>query len=156
MTSHTPASACNNWGLIFSKNHHPPQEVVMTVHKHPIHTHLVRAIPEQFSWVDHRLVQQRYIDHLSHQAAALYLFLVTVSDHQGLSYYSDTTLGKRLTMDSAVLTQARETLIRHHLIAYQCPLYQVLALDCRSTAAPADQEISSVGQILQQLGGGAR
>lgn len=67
----------------------------MTVNKQPVLTHMVRQVPEQFSWIDHRLVREHYIDHLKHQASALYLFLVKVSDSQGLSYYSDTTLGKK-------------------------------------------------------------
>jgi len=42
--------------------------------------------------VDQRLVQERYIDQLSHEACALYLFLVTVADAQGLSFYADRSL----------------------------------------------------------------
>ncbi|SBT04495.1 hypothetical protein ACCAA_1480002 [Candidatus Accumulibacter aalborgensis] len=49
----------------------------------------IRQIPTQFSWVDHRLVRERYLDRCNPPAAALYLFLVTVADVQGLSYYSD-------------------------------------------------------------------
>ena len=85
-------------------------------------------MPKQFSWVDQRLVRERYIDQLSHEACALYLFLVTVADAQGLSYYAERTLCQRLSMSEAQLTQARQALITHHLLAYQRPLYQVLAL----------------------------
>ena len=95
----------------------------MTVNKHPIHPHMLRRIPEQFSWIDHRLVRERHIDHLSHQASALYLFLVTVSDNQGLSYYSDKSLEKRLNMDAIVLSEARNTLVRHQLVAYLAPTH---------------------------------
>jgi len=45
---------------------------------------MVRQVPDQFSWRDHRLVREYRIDHLSHRASALYLFLVTVSDNRGL------------------------------------------------------------------------
>jgi len=128
----------------------------MTVNKHPIHAHLIRRIPEQFSWIDHRLIQQHYIDKLSHQAAALYLFLVTVGDNRGLSYYSDKTLCKRLSMGTPALVEARSCLVRHQLIAYRDPLYQVLALDCKREAVVIDKGCSSIGQILQQLGGGSR
>jgi hypothetical protein len=44
----------------------------------------VRKVPRQFSWVDHRLVRDRYIEHCDAYALALYLFLVTVADDQGL------------------------------------------------------------------------
>ena len=89
----------------------------------------VRKIPAQFSWVDHRLVRERHIERCDAYAAALYLFLVTVADAQGLSYYCDASLGRRLSMEPVRLTKARGDLIRAGLIAYQRPLYQVLALD---------------------------
>jgi len=89
----------------------------------------LRQIPAQFSWVDHRLVRERYIERCDHSAMALYLFLVTVGDAQGLSYYSDATLIRCLSMSAARLSQARGDLVRLGLIAYQRPLYQVLSLD---------------------------
>ena len=89
----------------------------------------VRKIPAQFSWVDHRLVRERHIERCDVHAAALYLFLVTVADAQGLSYYADASLARRLSMDPVRLSKARSDLIRAGLIAYQRPLYQVLALD---------------------------
>jgi hypothetical protein len=50
------------------------------MHKRPISLAQLRHVPRQFSWVDQRLVRERYIDRLSHEACALYLFLVTVAD----------------------------------------------------------------------------
>jgi hypothetical protein len=61
-------------------------------------------------------------------AAALYLFLVTVADARGLSWYGDTSTSKRLSMDAERLRQARGDLIGAGLVAYAEPLYQVLAL----------------------------
>jgi ubiquinone/menaquinone biosynthesis C-methylase UbiE len=45
----------------------------------------IRRIPSQFSWVDHRLIRHRRLSGRSSQAWALYLFLVTVADAEGLS-----------------------------------------------------------------------
>lgn len=89
----------------------------------------LRRVPSQFSWIDHRLVRDRHICRRSAPALALYLFLVTVCDGEGLSYYSDATLTRLLSLDNAALARARQELISARLIAYQCPLYQVLALD---------------------------
>ena len=89
----------------------------------------LRRVPQQFSWVDQRLVRERYIDQLSPPACALYLFLVTVADAQGLSYYADPSLCQRLSMTDTELHQARQALITRGLVAYHHPLYQVLALD---------------------------
>jgi hypothetical protein len=104
--------------------------------KRPISLRRRRQVPQQFSWVDQRLVRERYIDQLSHQACALYLFLVTVADAQGLSYYAERTLSERLSMSLTQLRQARHTLITHNLLAYRPPLYQVLALG-EENGAPA-------------------
>lgn len=93
------------------------------------HEQQLRKIPTQFSWLDQRLVQESYIDRLSHPAMGLYLFLVTVADPQGVSFYSDKTLQKRLQMSAEVFGKARLQLLKDHLIAYQKPFYQVLGLD---------------------------
>jgi hypothetical protein len=129
------------------------------VQKHPLCPDRIRKVPKQFSWIDHRLVRDRHIDRCSHQAAALYLFLVTVADAQGLSYYSDRSLSQRLSMDENSLAAARQDLIRIELVAYKHPLYQVLALQdgCQapSTTTGSSVQFHSLGQIFKQLSRGA-
>ena len=88
----------------------------------------LRQIPPQFSWIDHRLVRERYFERCSCDALVLYLFLLTVADARGLSYYSQPRLMKSLKMGTLRFSQARTELIETRLIAYQHPLYQVLAL----------------------------
>ena len=89
----------------------------------------LRRVPAQFSWIDQRLVTGHHIEHCDTAALALYLFLVTVADAQGLSYYGDPKVTKTLSMPAARLEQARADLMRLELIAYEAPLYQVLSLD---------------------------
>jgi len=105
------------------------------MHKRPISLARLRTVPNQFSWVDQRLVREHYIDHLSHEACARYLFLVTVADARGLSYYADPSLCQRLSMTGPELHQARQALMTLDLVAYQRPLYQVLALDANPRGA---------------------
>ena len=105
------------------------------MHKRPISLAKLRRVPPQFSWVDQRLVRDHYIDRLSSPACALYLFLVTVADAQGLSYYADPSLCQRLSLTSTELHRARHVLITRGLVAYQRPLYQVLALDATPSGA---------------------
>ena len=100
----------------------------MAVFKRVLCKERLRQVPPQFSWVDHRLVRDRHISRCSANALALYLFLVTVADGQGLSYYADATICRLLPLDAAALGGARRELIDNRLIAYQRPLYQVLAL----------------------------
>lgn len=117
----------------------------MAVVKRVLCPQRLRRVPEQFSWIDHRLVRDRHIAGCSAQALALYLFLVTVCDRQGLSYYSDPTISRLLPLDGAGLAGARRELISARLIAYQRPLYQVLALDAPAAGTPR----SAVGQPLR-------
>lgn len=99
------------------------------VHKHLICSARVRHLPLQFSWIDQRFVRHHHIELCDHGTLALYLFLVTVADAQGLSFYSDQRLCRCLDMDTRALARARDWLVHVQLIAYQAPLYQVLALE---------------------------
>jgi hypothetical protein len=96
----------------------------------------LRLVAEQFSWVDQALVQHGLIDRMAPPAAALYLFLVTVADAQGLSYYGHATLARRLHLSETELIAVRTELIALDLIAYQAPLYQVLSLGVSPRRAP--------------------
>ena len=110
------------------------------MHKQPISLAPLRQVPPPFSWVDQRLVRERSIDRLSHAACARSLFLVTVADAQGLSDYADSSLCQRLTMTSTELHQARQALTTRGLVAYQRPLYHVLALDAAPRETTASRE----------------
>lgn len=94
----------------------------------------LRRVPPQFSWIDQRLVRERHLERIDVYAAALYLFLVTVADAQGLSWYGDSAITRRLHIDDIRLARARADLVLAGLLAYRAPLYQVLALDM--VAAP--------------------
>lgn len=73
----------------------------------------------------------------SSPALALYLFLVTVGDAEGLSYYGDSSIAGWLSLDPSALLRARQELLSAGLIAYARPLYQVLSLDPRGVSLPA-------------------
>jgi len=62
--------------------------------------------------------QNRHIGRCSAQALALYLFLVTVADGQGLSYYPDGAIVRLLPLDGPALARVRQELIATGLIAY--------------------------------------
>lgn len=123
--------------------------------KSPILPERLRKVPKHFSWLDHRLVRDRHIEACSHPAAALYLLLVTAGDAMGLSYYSDASIMKRLSMDPATLAGARENLIRIGLIAWRKPLYQVLSLEAPHTDGPRQAKPLSLAEILKKAAGGA-
>lgn len=120
--------------------------------------HRRRKVPAQFSWVDQRLVRDRYICRCGPEALALYLLLVTVADADGLSYYSDATTAELLGLEPARLLQARKELVAADLIAYRRPLYQVLSLKPATLTAPAARRGGpvSIGEVLQQMIGEAQ
>jgi hypothetical protein len=114
----------------------------------------LRKVPPQFSWLDQRLVRQRYVQRCEPPALALYLVLVTVADAEGLSYYSDASLERMLRLDHAALCAARAQLCQHGLVAYEKPLYQVLALDQPPASAPPPSRAGqclSVKEVLQRV-----
>ena len=96
--------------------------------KHLLDTKHLRRVPAQFSWVDHRLIRERRLSGVPPFGWALYLFLLTVGDEQGLSYYSDTSICGHLDIAPENLRLARLALLGAALIAWEAPLYQVLDL----------------------------
>lgn len=127
----------------------------------------LRRVPRQFSWLDHRLVRDEHFCGISHASLALYLFLVTVSDADGLSYYSDTSIEHHVSLTPHKTEQARAELCAAGLIAYSKPLYQVLSVEkgaVRKEAFVTDttlrrrgsSELTALGDILRQSMGGAR
>jgi hypothetical protein len=111
----------------------------------------LRKVPPQFNWIDQRLVRDKHIGRVSHAALALYLFLLTVADAQGLSYYSDTAIVTMLHIDVDHFQHARNELVAAHLIAYQKPLYQVLSLDEPADLTPRVSQPQSIGELLPRL-----
>jgi hypothetical protein len=123
------------------------------MHKKLLRPERLRRVPSQFSWLDHRLVRQNRLAQCDPQALALYLILVTVGDSQGLSYYSEASLGRLIGLTPDQVINARQQLLRADLVAYQKPIYQVLSLDPQPSA-PRTQEALSAGQLLRQILGG--
>ena len=99
-----------------------------------------------WSWLDRRFLRE-HGDYLSREAVLLYLFLATVADRHGLSFYSDHTLTSRLRLSQPVLERAREELLDRDLIAHQLPLVQVLSLP-----SPGVRRRPEPGQGLMLLG----
>lgn len=120
----------------------------------------LRRPPPQFSWVDHRLVRENRLGGCSCQALALYLFLATVADAEGLSYYGEASIMRHLKMDGPQLRTARACLVRADLIAYEAPFYQVLGLDApvtgvAETTSGRSGRALSLAELLSELEGGA-
>lgn len=117
----------------------------------------LRQLPSQFSWIDQQLVRGGHLRDCDHSAWALYLFLATVADSQGLSYYSEASICQWLQADPGRLQTIRQQLVAAGLLAYQRPLYQLLALPKPEvlTQGLRTGQIRSVGELLHKIAGGA-
>lgn len=104
----------------------------------PLDPQRVRKIQGSFSWIDHRFITGGFLEPLTPLEILLYFFLVAVGDRQGLSFYHDDRLGRLLKIDLAALGKARRGLIEQSLLAYDRPLYQVLALPPQPQAVTED------------------
>ena len=117
----------------------------------------LRHVPRQFSWIDQRLIRNRHIQGPTPRALALYLFLCTVADAEGLSYYSDTSTGVLLTCSGSELRAARAELVAAGLVAYRCPFYQVLGLEPKAATPvalalePRIGDVRSIGEIFRAM-----
>lgn len=120
----------------------------------------LRQVPAQFSWVDQGLVRDHFLPQADPAAWALYLVLITVADAQGLSYYSEKSLSRMLKMEPPQLAGCRQQLVRAELVAYQKPLYQVLAMPqpqavSLPTGARTGQALSLADILRRASQGGA-
>jgi hypothetical protein len=101
----------------------------------------VRKIEGSFSWIDHRFITGGFLQDLSTIEILLYLFLVTVSDRNGISFYHGDRVCSILKIPLTSLGEAREGLIMRSLIAYEPPLYQVLSLPLHPVSPPTREEM---------------
>ena len=116
----------------------------MSIAKRVLNPQRLRQVPEHFSWIDHRLVREHTIEKADVCAWALYLFLVTVADAHGLSYYAEASLSRRLGLDPRRLARARSDLIGLDLIAFEPPLYQVLSLPVQLPVATRLEQLHAI------------
>jgi hypothetical protein len=103
--------------------------------------HRVRKIEGSFSWIDHRFITGGFLQELSTIEILLYLFLVAVSDRNGISFYHDDRVCSLLKIPLTSLGEAREGLIMRSLIAYEPPLYQLLSLPSHPVSPPTREQI---------------
>jgi hypothetical protein len=134
----------------------------------------LRHVSEGFGWVDHRLVRDGHVRGRSGGALALYLFLVTVADGDGVSYYSDETLCGHLGFNLHDLGKFRRELVESVLVAWSRPFYQVLALpsagenrpglkeapliphDGGGRLVPGNDGVVGIGEVLGRMMGGCK
>ena len=87
-----------------------------------------RRINGGFSFIPHRFLTDGFLSSLTQREILLYLFLILVSDRNGLSFYSYDVICSYLELCVDEYVEARDGLIEKDLVAFDGTLFQVLDL----------------------------
>jgi hypothetical protein len=94
----------------------------------PIVATRIRRIEGSFAFLPHRFLRQGFFASLTKTELALYVFLVLVSDRDGLSFYSYDRICSTLEIVPDDYLDARNGLLDKDLIAFDGTRFQVLSL----------------------------
>lgn len=92
----------------------------------------VRRIDGGFSFIPHRFLNDGFVAALNQHELLLYLFLILASDRHGLSYYAYDAICSLVAMTADQYIEARNSLIKKDLIAFDGTLFQVLELPAKA------------------------
>lgn len=98
------------------------------IRKKVLNTQRIRRIEGGFSFIPHRFLKDSFLASLGQKELLLYLFLIIVSDRQGLSFYSYDTICTLLELTLDEYMDARNSLVAKDLIAFDGTFFQVLDL----------------------------
>jgi len=110
----------------------------------------VRRIEHSFAWIDHRLLRNGFLEAMTHQDQALYLFLVLAADRQGVSFYRKEKVCDYLGLDWGEFEVARDRLIELKLIAFRA--YSARTPNGHYQMLPVDGRPPNFGPETRQLG----
>lgn len=108
-------------------------------HRDPIAPDRIRTVDRHgFAFVPNRFLHDGFLASLDHCELALYLMLVLAADRNGVSFYGYERICSllRLTLDRYV--EARNSLIRKDLLAFDGTRFQVLSLPLRPVSDPSN------------------
>ena len=79
----------------------------------------IRRIQHSFAWVDHRLIRNGYLQVMTHEDLALYVFLILVADCNGVSFYRKEKICDSVSLSFTQFEIARDRLIEMNLVAFK-------------------------------------
>jgi len=123
------------------------------IKKRVLRAERIRRIERGFSFIPHRFVTEGFLSALGQKELLLYFFLVLVSDHQGLSFYSYDAICSLLQLSAEDYIRARDGLMEKDLIAFDGTLFQVLDLPANPPALRREevsQHQHEVRRLLRQ------
>jgi hypothetical protein len=98
------------------------------ISRKPINPNRIRRITGSFSWIDHRILHDGYLEFMSQEEMLLYFFLVLVGDKNGISFYSYDKICRLLKFNLEQFIKTRNLLLDKQLIAHKDGRFQVLQL----------------------------
>jgi len=115
----------------------------------------IRHIQGGFSFIPHRFLTDGFLAVLDQKEILLYLFLIIVSDRNGLSFYSYDAICTLLQLSVDDYIEARNALIKNDLIAFDGTLFQVLDLPGKPVQkqvkfSPQSHRRSEIRDLIQQ------
>ena len=120
------------------------------IRKKVINPNRVRHIDGGFSFIPHRFLTDGFLTTLSQKEILLYLFLILVSDRNGLSFYSYDSICSLLQITADQYIDARNALIKKDLIAFDGTIFQVLDLPLKPIRPlPPKNDQATVAQLIQ-------
>lgn len=99
----------------------------------PLEPRRIRYPKGAWGWVDLRIVTEGHLRGLGQEAALVYLFLCTVGNREGISFWSQASISQMLNLTPEDLARALAALIAADLIATNDRIVQVLPVpdSCR-------------------------
>ena len=98
------------------------------INKTPIRADRIRKISGSFGFIEHDFFRKGFFKSLTHQELVFYLFLVLVSDRNGMSYWGYDKICNVVNITVDQYIQCRNWLMDMDLIAFDGTLFQVLSL----------------------------
>jgi hypothetical protein len=124
------------------------------ISKQPIVPEQIRKISGSFSWIDHRILTDGFLNAMTSHEILLYFFLVLVGDKNGVSFYSYDKICQLLKIELDDYITARDLLIKRSLIACHQGRFQVLEIPRKKIHVNQSQrgdEFRSIKAIFQTL-----
>jgi len=139
--------------------HYQQKEAVMHV---PIpYPKCIRQIPENFSWVDRRLRDRKFLGNVTLHELVLYLFFILAADKRGISFYSSEKIALlfEYQIQPVDVIKSRKTLISNGMIGFApfknnrnegvCQVLQLPESLQQNIPCQRGGDISSLGDIMQ-------
>lgn len=99
----------------------------------PLEPRRIRYPRGAYGWVELKIVTEGYLQALAPEAALIYLFLCTVGNREGISFWSRPRMARTLNLSVDAVDVALQTLCAMDLIAAKARIVQVLPVPVQCT-----------------------